>query len=309
MKHADIKMGYSCNNNCIHCVVADQKESALKLRGNYDRSTEEYKNELYNSRIDGFDVVVFTGGEPTIRKDIKELLDYAKNLRFIINMQTNGRMFFYEKFAKKLSKLDIIYTVALHGDDDGLHDSITRAKGSFVQTIKGIKNLISLNQTVHGKVVISKKNYKKLKEILELFIDLGINHVNMTFPHGDGNARKYFFDVVPKYSEIRYSVEKVINFVEKYNKENYKHLYVDFEAIPFCFLNGNHEYVSELNFIDEENSELKQLNIYSKNWEILRKKNKKKFLKCNLCKMDSVCEGPWCEYSKYYGESEFKPII
>ena len=88
MHPTTIKTGYSCNNNCIHCVIADNKES-LMVRGlPINRSTIEYKKELYASKLSGFDNVSFTGGEPTIRKDIIELLSYAKKLGYTTSLQT-----------------------------------------------------------------------------------------------------------------------------------------------------------------------------------------------------------------------------
>jgi MoaA/NifB/PqqE/SkfB family radical SAM enzyme len=169
MAYADIKLGYTCNNNCIHCVITDQKEHALKNRGNQDRSTEEYKKELYDSMSNGCRAVTFTGGEPTIRKDLQELLAYAKSLGYIINMQTNGRAFHSKAFAKGMAPFDIHYTIALHGHNEKLHDHITRAKDSFNQTVKGIKNLAELKQEIFGKTVISKFNYKYLASLIFQF--------------------------------------------------------------------------------------------------------------------------------------------
>ncbi|MCK5282313.1 MAG: radical SAM protein [Nanoarchaeota archaeon] len=309
MAYADIKLGYTCNNNCIHCVIADQREFALKTRGNQDRSTDEYKIELYKSRLNGCNIVTFTGGEPTIRKDILELIRYAKLLGFDISMQTNGRMFYYKEFAEKAASIaDINYVVALHSHKKEIHESITRAEGSFEQTVTGIKNLIALDQKLIGKVVISKKNIKHLKELMQFFIELNIKEVNMAFPHAQGNAWKYFDDVVPRYTELAPFVHKTIDFIEKYNKENNENIKIEFEAIPLCFMQGYKNYVSELKFLGKKYSELKALDGRVINWEQARKEIKRKFSQCKKCKYESICEGPWSEYVEKYGDNEFKEI-
>ena len=141
MRYADIKLGYTCNNNCIHCVIANNRKSALAVRGNVDRTTKEYMSELVDSRRRGVNYVTFTGGEPTIRKDILELVKFATKIGLRVSIQSNGRMFNYYKFAEELSKYDINFVIAVHSHTPEIHDSITRAKGSFKQTMNGIKNL------------------------------------------------------------------------------------------------------------------------------------------------------------------------
>lgn len=306
MATADIKMGYSCNNNCIHCVISDQRAKALSLRGNQDRTTEEYKKELFDSRIRGCNCVTFTGGEPTIRKDLLRLLNYAKSLGYHIGMQTNGRLFCYKKFTEMLVPYNIKYTIALHGHNREIHEQITRSKGSFEQTINGIKNLVSSKQEVTGKLVISKKNYKYLLEIASFFINLGIKKMNFAFPHANGNAWKYFNEVVPTYTEIKDYVHKTINFVEEYNKKNNEEIWIDFEAIPFCFMAGHEKHIFELKYINSEYSEVKQLDSEGMDWGIVRKKIKSKFEKCKECQYNNLCEGVWKEYVIKCGDSEFK---
>ena len=308
MKYADIKLGYSCNNNCLHCVITDQKKFALKTRGNQDRTTEEYKKELYNSRINGCTSVTFTGGEPTLRKDLIKLLNYAKKIGFKINMQTNGRMFYYMDFAKKFTSFNINYIIAIHGSTKEIHEEITRAKNSFNQTIEGIKNLIKLNQKVNGKVVISKINMKDLPNIAILFTKLGIKSMNFAFPHAQGSAWDNFDIIVPKYTEVKPFVHKTIKKIEKYNKKNKSNVWIDFEAIPFCFMKGFEKNISELKYLKNKNFELKQLDNKTLDWDIIRKEIKTKFPQCKKCKYNSICEGPWEEYPKKYGSNEFKNV-
>ena len=74
MKKVDIKMGYSCNNDCIHCVIQDFKDACIASGRPVDLTTEEYEREMEESREKGCDFIVFTGGEPTMRKDLLYLL-------------------------------------------------------------------------------------------------------------------------------------------------------------------------------------------------------------------------------------------
>ncbi|MCD7819715.1 MAG: radical SAM protein, partial [Lachnospiraceae bacterium] len=102
---ADIKVGYACNNKCIHCVIANQKIAAQKKYSYINRTTKECLQIIQDSKDNGYNDIVITGGEPTIRKDFFEILEFAKSLGMSIYLQTNGRMFMNEEFAKKSGRI------------------------------------------------------------------------------------------------------------------------------------------------------------------------------------------------------------
>lgn len=90
-----LKVGFGCNNNCKFCFQTKRTPSF--------RSVESIKKELINIRAGGFSYVVFEDGEPTLRKDIFDLIRYAKELEFKqIDIQSNGRMFFIKRFVESL---------------------------------------------------------------------------------------------------------------------------------------------------------------------------------------------------------------
>ncbi|MFC1754975.1 His-Xaa-Ser system radical SAM maturase HxsB [Thermoproteota archaeon] len=303
---ADIKLGYTCNNDCIHCVIADQRKIALKNLNREDFTTEEYKANLRSCKERGCKGVTFTGGEPTIRHDIIELLRYAHQLGFIIGMQTNGRNLHSKEFAGSIldAAPDMNFVIALHSYIHEVHDAITTKKGSFEQTVAGIKNVTGLKPgRVFGKVVISKKNMSHLKDIAELFNSLGVKKINIAFPHGQGNAFKNFDDVVPRYSEIK---EEVLKTLEYGNKNG---MTIDFEAITPCVTGISINNLSD--FKSSPNSgyvELTQFGQKTINWTKAKKYEKLKPSTCKECKYDKMCEGPWKEYPERYGFSEFIPV-
>jgi len=305
----DIKFGYSCNNNCIHCVIAGHRERLRKEGKPIDRTTEEIKKHLKEAKEMGASSVVFTGGEVTIRPDFLELLKFAKDLGLGISLQTNGRRFCDEKFAKKTLEIapQMHFEIAIHSNKKENHDKITRVHGSFDQTIKGIKNLISLGTNrLNFKVVISRLNFKDLPEIIRLAKNFGIRQVDIAFPHGMGNALKYWFKIVPRYSEIKDFVIEAA----KLGKEN--GIKVTYEAIPFCFLEGFEDTVSELHYlkmyIEEKTSLLRQVGDPEMDWQKERILIKSKAKQCKDCKFFNICEGVWKEYIELYGSEEFKPV-
>lgn len=302
-KISDIKVGYSCNNNCIHCVIADKRNGISIKQKSIDRTFDECKKEILLSLENGAEEIVLTGGEASIRKDFLDILTLLRDKCLKVNLQTNGRAFHDYEFARKTAEFTNIYfSIALHGHNAELHDQITQREGSFNETIEGIKNLIGFNKLVSVKLVISKLNYKYLKEIVDLLEIIKVKHFNMAFPHGLGNAKKNFFDVVPKYTEIEpYLLRALENSMQK-------NILFDTEAIPYCFLEGFEEFASEI-FLKKMKIEVRAVEKYIEDWDQRRLEIKKKGRQCSECLFMEICEGPWVEYIDNYGDSELKPII
>ncbi len=292
MKRVDIKTGFTCNNNCRFCVQADNK-----CKGN--RPLDEIKRDLEDSSKRCQDVVL-TGGEVTIRKDFFEIVEYAKNLGYkVIQIQTNGRMFSSLDFCKKTIKAGATeFSPALHGYCKEQHEFLTRAPGSFNQTVKGIKNLKSLGAYVLTNTVVVKPNYRNLPEIAKLLVKLNVDQFQFAFVHPMGNARKNFDDIIPRISLAAPYIKKALQIGIGAGRS------VMAEAMPYCLMRGYESYVSE-NFIPE--TEIAYSNsVFIEDYKKKRiAEGKMKFKQCKECKYNSICEGPWREYSERLGCSEF----
>jgi MoaA/NifB/PqqE/SkfB family radical SAM enzyme len=294
-KRLDLKLGFSCNNNCLSCPQAHNRALG-------DNTLENIKKSLDLGISQGADEVVLTGGEPTIRSDILEIVRYARSVGYDdIQLQTNGRMLYYMPFAKKLVAAGITeFSPALHGHTAGIHDYITSFKGAFDQVVQGIKNLKSLGQYVITNSVITKINYKHLKDLGQLLIDLDVDQFQLAFIHPVGNAWKNSGFLVPRKSDVKCNVHETIDLAVKNRKS------IMVEAYPFCFMGGYERYCSELYMPPSDMIDSK---IVVKNFDEMRKTSGKvKFRKCKRCRFERVCEGPWKEYVEIYGSSEFVPV-
>ena len=299
---ADIKVGYTCNNHCVHCVIADQRDLARSRRGNVDRGTAEFLREMAEARGRGMSDVVITGGEPTIRKDLDRLMDRARDLGLRIHVQTNGRMLAYRPLAERLARFDATWVVALHGSDEAVHDRVTEVRGSFAQTVGGIGNLRDLEQRVVGKTVLSRLNYVHLPAIVARYRELGVRLVNTAFPHALGSARVRFDEVVPRYRDV---VPYVHESCEHFGEE----MVLYFEAIPLCLMVGYERHVAEHACRALARPAIHvQLDSDARDWQEARREQKRKFPTCGTCRHDEACEGPWREYAERYGGEEFVPV-
>ncbi|QNU66188.1 radical SAM protein [Ruminiclostridium herbifermentans] len=304
----DLKVGYSCNNQCAHCIIELNKNQLKQIKKPLDRTTSECMQEIdesykmFENSAEKYHEIVITGGEATIRPDFINLCDYIMNKGINrIQLQTNGRKLSDMNFAKKLvSCYPIFFTIALHGPNSDIHDKVTRKAGSFDETVKGIENIVSLGGNIIGKIVLSKINFSYLKETVMLFESLGVKRINIAFPHS-GIRDERFFNYVPTYKSIRDSVVETLNYAKEHFMD------VDTETVPFCFLEGYEEFVAELR---AKNYKMigDPVNQPKFDWKKLRIEIKSKADICKECLMNMLCEGVWEEYISNYGQEEFVPL-
>jgi len=301
-KISDIKVSYVCNNDCIHCVIADNKESLLEAHRSIHRSTEECKEEIMEAVSGGAKELVLTGGEPTLRKDFLDILEFIREQSLCVVLQTNGRAFHDAEFAQKAADYPIgLYSIALHAPNAELHDKITKKTNSFNETVTGIKNLVELNRFVQVKFVISKLNYRYIKDTIQFIDQLGVRSINITFPHAIGNAGKYFAQVVPTYTDVLEHVHAALTLCRE------KNIVVQTEAFPYCLMEGFEECVSE-HFIASSDIETRPIGTDTINWSERRLEIKQKGDQCAGCLYSQICEGPWEEYVEFFGADELKPV-
>ncbi len=298
MQRVDIKLGFQCNNQCRFCVQGNKREKYP------DKTTKQIK-EILRKTCKKYDGVVFTGGEPTIRKDLPEIVQYAKNLGFkSIQIQTNGRMFAYKKYCQDLIKQGANeFALALHGHTAYLHDSLTTSPRSFEQTTAAIKNLKSLSQRVLMNTVITKPNYKYLPQIAKLLVNLKVNQFQFAFLHINQlilSSPKLTDEIVPRKSKVMPYVKKGLQIGIDAG------ISVMTEAIPYCFMKDYEEYIAE--------RVIPEGTVYDAAWSIedygkyRKTEGKTKGPDCPKCKHYRVCEGPWKEYPQIFGWKEFKPV-
>lgn len=301
IKKLALLLWYRCNNNCVFCYCGDKKDK-------WEMSTQQAKEELESGRERGCSFVDFNGGEPSMRKDIMELVAHAKSLGYkTIAMTTNGRMFSYKNFCHTITAAGLNHVIfSLHGHTPELHDSLTRTKDSYKQVTAGMKNIREANPSIYicTNTVINKKNFMYLPEIAKHNIALGADGCEFIFIHPRGNALKNFDDIVPTLTDIVPYVGKVIQTGKSLG---IGHLAVRY--VPVCCVPGNVTDISEIkarsNLREQHvGPEFRDLNVEKGRAEVGRVKGPS----CRDCIHDDICEGIFKEYADRRGLGELKPV-
>ena len=179
-----------CNCNCVMCP------DSIAIRSIRENVPIINIKRLINLINKDAQFICITGGEPTLlKRELFEIFDECRanlcNTQFI--MLTNGRMFYYSSYVREFIKRrpnNMIIAIPIHGHIAKLHDSITQSKGSFEQTVTGIKMLHDLGETIEIRIVLNKMNYTYLSEIAKLIINKFPNtfRVNLMAMEMSGNA-------------------------------------------------------------------------------------------------------------------------
>jgi len=172
-KTLSIEIGIRCNNRCSFCYQSGWRSRGSRLA---DPSFETLVGKLKWGMENGYDSVGFSGGEPTIRRDMVDLVRTSVELGFCrVSITTNGRRFSNREFAKTMLEagLDSIGW-SLHGPDARMHDALVGREGAFRQVMEGMKNVSELSHELNVKldqnlfVLVNTSNHRKLARICRL---------------------------------------------------------------------------------------------------------------------------------------------
>ncbi len=177
----------SCNLNCVHCRAAAE-------RGPYpgELSTEESLRLIDEIVSFSKPVIILTGGEPLLRKDIYDLASYgtSRGLRMVI--APNGTLLNAPKAARLKACGIQRVSISLDGFTEESHDRFRQVKGAFAGALRGIQFLKEAGLEFQINTTVTQKNYPELPRILDLAVKLGAvaHHIFLLVPTGRGKELK-----------------------------------------------------------------------------------------------------------------------
>ncbi len=296
----ELTLGYSCNSNCQFCSIESQKR-------NINKTTSEAMKDILQAGREGFKVIGFGGGEPTIRKDIIELVKFAKKLGFeTIRIQTNGIMLSYKDFCEKLVSAGVnFFKFSIHGHKSEIHDKLTLVPGSFEKSVKGLENAKLFGARTEINIVINKLNYKFLPQFAEFFsLAKGVSSFVLIYPMYTGRMRENAKLLGVKISEAVPYIREAVKLTLSLQLD--KCLIMN---TPYCFYeNPDHKRTSSYlkNLITNLNLKVNtpETIVEDADEDILRAKIK--IAKCKNCFLAPECDGIWKNYIEVFGLKEFE---
>ena len=225
---------WHCNQKCLHCYAAGQTLSETE-----ELSTKEWKEIIAACRKAKIPQLTFTGGEPTLREDLCELIAEAK--WFVTRLNTNG-VLLTKKLCESLmeAELDSVQ-ITFYSADKAVHNELVGAK-TFDKTVAGIKNALTagLNLSINTPLCSKNKDYKKTLEFLK---ELGVEYVTCSGLIVTGNATK------ESSTATQLTLDEIYETVK--------------DAASYCFANGMEISFTSPGWISEEKLRKLGLNVPS----------------------------------------------
>ena len=160
-----------CNLKCVHCYA-----QAIDESGKDEIGTEQGKAIIDDLAAFGSPVMLFSGGEPLVPRDLAELASHAvsRGMRAVIS--TNGTLITREK-AKELKSVGLSYVgISLDGGEE-VHDAFRAVPGSFKKAIQGIENCQTEGLKVGLRFTINRRNVGEVPLLFDLVRDLEIPRI------------------------------------------------------------------------------------------------------------------------------------
>jgi len=169
----DLAITYRCNNDCPHCYNA-------RLRSYPELRSDDWKKIIDRLWDLSIPHLIFTGGEPTLRNDLPELIAYAESKGQITGLNTNGRKLSDPSYVSSLVEAGLDHIqVTVESHDPAVHDKMVNLKGAWQQTIAGLKNALNSSLFVMTNTTMLKHNQDSMGETLDFLAELGVPTVGL----------------------------------------------------------------------------------------------------------------------------------
>ena len=180
----DLAITYRCNNACLHCYNQPN-------RAHSELNAKQWKSVLDRLWDVGVPHIVFTGGEPTLREELPELIAHAEKLGQISGINTNGRELKHKERIQqyKDAGLDHIQ-ITLESSEPAFHDQMVNHTGAWEETVAGIRNAVTEKLFVMTNTTLLRTNSAKLGETLDFLAELGVPTVGLNALIHSGRGAK-----------------------------------------------------------------------------------------------------------------------
>ena len=169
----DLAITYRCSNDCSHCYNARPRDYP-------ELSAKDWHHILDLLWIIGIPHIVFTGGEPTLRDDLPELIAHAEQNGQITGINTNGRRLSNRKYVEILVKAGLDHVqITLESDNPEIHDAMVNTRGAWKQTVAGIQNVLETPLYIMTNTTMLSNNSPSLGQTLEFLARVGVPTIGL----------------------------------------------------------------------------------------------------------------------------------
>jgi len=176
-----------CNLRCVHCYA----ESGPTTVRPELLSISDYRKLIESAASLGCKNIQFIGGEPTIVRELPDLITYARNKGFeFIEVFTNATIL-SDRLLSCFVENNVSIATSFYSYKSEIHDSITKIPGSHSQTVNNIKRFLDASLNVRAGIIVMEENENDVDETIEYLHSIGIKTVgkDRIRSFGRGNSK------------------------------------------------------------------------------------------------------------------------
>ena len=176
-------------------------------------------------------MIVFSGGEPTIRKDIRELVRVIQESGLKTGLITNGRRFSYPGFGQELATLGFCFAyVSFHSPRREKH-ALSARTDSLPEVLAAIENLVRLQVQVTVNTVVTRDNITDLEDLVDMLAQRRPDKIKLSVLEPKGAALED-----PGLAPALGESARAMGSALRYGRDRYPHLRFGCEGLPPCLL-------------------------------------------------------------------------
>lgn len=282
----ELRPTLACDHHCAFCNSVDRKvDNATHGLGDLRRIADTWQRmPVYRA--------VISGGEPTLLRDLPELVSGLADKGYLVELQTNGMALADAPYARRLVAAGLhTALISLHASDAARSDArITRVPGAWARTVAGVDNGLAAGLTIELSHVIHRDNYDDTTAFLAMVHRRWGRRVRvrMAFVAPTGAASEDPAATLPPLTEVLPHTREALSLAEA---RRLRVEFVGYCGIPPCLL-VPHESFSEVT--------LRGSTEYPPNHV--------KLPACDGCVYASACPGLWEGYLKAHGDPGVRAI-
>ena len=231
-EYVEMTVHFKCNLKCQHCMIEDTMDW---LKPESMDSFQDLLNK--NAREQLWKGLILTGSEVTLRRDLPEMAKQAREHGFEhVRIQTHGMRLANKAYCRELVDAGIDqFFISVTAGDAATHDKITKVKGSFDKTIKGLENLDQFSAvTTLTNTVITALSYQHLPLLVKRLSHLK-RLLQMDFwtywPMSETDDKQ----LIVSHLEVLPYLKEAIRLAESYNRA------FELKNFPECLLGSERE--------------------------------------------------------------------
>jgi len=204
-----------CNHHCLHCYNAWKNPVGYPMGELPTGDTLAMLGKMLDET--GAHLVTLSGGEPLLRKDVFEIVDFLVGRGVAVNFITNASLLDEAAIARLTPDAVSVFEVPLLSCERAIHDRMSGAPGAFDRMTNAVAELKLRRQRVVGVFVATKLNLHTWRETAELGIALGVDGImfNRFNPGGRGIGNLDLLQASP--SELQAALDEAERICEEYD--------------------------------------------------------------------------------------------